>query len=358
MQFKSAACCFAFCALAIPASADTFILKDGSTLEGTILREQGESYVLEIQVTKSIKDERVVPKDEVVKIERAKPDLAAFKEIANLVPIPDLLTEQQYAERIRRVEKFLTLHRGSAKRNDAQAILANYKAEANEIIAGGIKLGGKIIAPAEYRANALDVDASIGKARINALLADRKFVQALRDFSQFDAEFQNTTARSELLPLIVQTINRYIAEVEQSLAGYDKRISEQISGLDRMRREDRRNTEIALKEQTTAFEERLAAEKQSKLGWVSTNPYFKPSLEETLNFGRQELKRLTSLSTAPQTDAGKAYRDALLKIQQDNNTTALITAALSEARAAKVPPKYLATLEAAAASATKDLAPK
>jgi len=308
-------------------------------------------------VTKSIKDERVVPKEEVVKIERSKPDLIAFEEIANLVPIPDLLTDQQYAERIRRVEQFLKEHPRSDKRKDAQAILASYKAEANEILAGGIKLDGKIIAPAEYRANTLDVDANIAKARINALLAGGQYLQALRDFLQFDAEFRNTTAHSALLPVIVQTINRYIEEIEQSLAGYDKRISERISGLDRMQREDRRNTEIALKEQATAFEERFKAEKQSKLGWVSTDPHFKPSLEETLNFAKQELQRLSSLATAPQTDAGKAYRDALLKIQQAN-TAALITAAVTEARAAMVPPKYLAKLEAAAASATKALAPK
>ena len=357
MSFHSAACCFFLYSLVFAVHADTFTLKDGSTLEGTILREVNGSYVLEVQVTKSIKDERVVPKDDVVKIQKSKADLVAFESIAKLAEIPDMLTEEQYAERIRTLEKFLKDHRGSDKSKEARAIIAKHKAEANEISAGGIKIDGKIIPPGEYRANALEIDAGLAEKRIRALLADGQYLQALRAYSNFEADFRNTRQYAGLQPLMLQTMNQYIAQVGQTLAGYDKRIAERQTGLARMQMEDRRNTEAALKEQTATFEARLKNEKDAKIGWVSTDPYFKPSLDETLSFGKQEISRLTSLSTIPQSDAGKAYREALLKIQNANNTTA-INAALSEARAAMVPQKYLTTLEAAAASATSALAPK
>ena len=357
MNFQAATCFSVVCALVASAHADTFTLKDGSTLEGTILREENGSYVLEVQVTKSIKDERVVPKADVVKIQRTKADLVAFESIAKLAEIPDMLTEDQYAERIRTVEKFLKDHRGSSKSKEARAIIAKHKAEANEITAGGIKIDGKIIPPGEYRANALEIDAGVAEKRIRALLADGQYLQALRAFSPFDADFRNTRQYAGLLPLILQAMKQHVAEVEQTLASYDQRMAERQTGLARMRMDDRRNTEAALKEETAAFEARLKSEKEAKLGWVSTDPYFKPSLDETLSFGRQEISRLTNLSSMPQTDAGKAYREALQKIQNAGNTAA-ITAALGEARTAMVPQKYLATLEAAAASATSALAPK
>lgn len=357
MSFQTAACCSVFCALVFAAHADTFTLKDGSTLDGRILREENGTYVLEVQVTRSIKDERIVPKEDVVKIQRAKPDLVAFESIATLAEIPDMLTEDQYAERIRTVEKFLKDHRGSDKSKEARAIIAKHKAEANEISAGGIKVDGKIIPPGEYRANALEIDAGVAEKRIRALLADGLYLQALRAFSSFDADFRNTRQHSELLPLILQAMKQHIAQVEQTLAGYDKRMTDRQTGLDRMQMEVRRSTEAALKEESAAFEARFKSEKDAKLGWVSTDPHFKPSLDETLTFGRQEISRLTNLTATPQNDAGKAYREALQKIQNAENTTA-ISAAISEARTAMVPQKYLATLEAAAASATSALAPK
>lgn len=354
---SQAAFCSVFCALVFAAHADTFTLKDGSTLEGNILREENGSYVLEVQVTKSIKDERVVPKEDIVKIQRTKADLVAFESIAKLAEIPDILTEEQYAERIRAVEKFLKDHRGSSKSREARAIIAKHKAELEQISAGGIKIDGQIIPPADYRANALEIDAGVAEKRIRNLLTDGQYLQALRAFSSFDADFRNTRQYAALQPLMLQVMKQHVAEVEQTLAGYDKRIAERQAGLVRMQMDDRRNTEAALKEEQAAFEARLKSEKDAKLGWVSTDPNFKPSLDETLSYGKQEINRLTNLATMPQTDAGKAYRETLQKIQ-NADTTAAITAALSEARAAMVPQKYLSTLESAAASATSALAPK
>ncbi len=357
MNFRTTACCSVFCALQFAAHADTFTLKDGSTLEGTILREQNGAYVLEVQVTKTIKDERVVPKEDVVNIQRAKPDLIAFESIAPLATIPDMLTREDYAERIARVEKFIKDHRSSEKFREARAIIANHKAELALIEAGGIKINGKIITPAEHRANALDIDASVAESRIRVLLDDRNYVQALRAFSTFDAEFRNTSQHARLLPLILPTMKQYIAQVEQELAGHDKRVADRLTGLDRMQLDDRRNTEAAIQEENAALEVRLRSEKDAKLGWVSTHPYFKPSLDETLTFGRQEINRLTVITTLPQADAGKVYRETLQNIQKAESA-AEITAALSAAKTAMVPQKYLATLEAAAASAASALAPK
>ena len=357
MNFKTTACCSVFCALHFAAHADIFTLKDGSTLEGTILREQNDSYVLEVQVTKTIKDERVVPKEDVVNIQRAKPDLVAFESIAALATIPDMLTREGYAERIASVEKFIKDHRSSEKFREARTILANHKAELALIEAGGIKADGKIISPAEHRANALDIDASVAESRIRALLNDRNYLQALRAFSAFDDEFRNTSQHTRLLPLILPTMKQYIAQVEQELAGYDKRVADRTSGLDLMQLDDRRNTEGAIKEENAALEARLTSEKDAKLGWVSTHPYFKPSLDETLAFGRREISRLANITSLPQADAGKVYREALQNIQKAESA-AEITAALSAAKTAMVPQKYLATLEAAAASATSALAPK
>ncbi len=344
--------CYSFCLMAVlslSANADTFLLKDGSHVEGVIVRENDTSYVIEVQVTKSIKDDRVISKENIVKVEAEKKDLTAFEWISNFIPTPDALTADEYATRIAAVEKFLKDYADSPKTNQASAILSVLKNEANEILAGGIKSNGKLITAAEYRANALDIDAGIQEARIRALLKNGWYVEALRGFLKFERDFGNTKSRATLLPLIIYTINGHLAQTAQALAGCDALVKEREIGLKRMQPDDRRQTLAALAEEAAEHEKRLKAEKEGKIGWVSTNPSYKPSLDETMTFGKQEITRLTATATPPAVDAGTAFREALRKIQNSTDA-ATKTAAVSEAKTAMVSDRYLAILEAAAIS--------
>jgi hypothetical protein len=331
----------------LPALADTFTMKDGSTVEGAILREDDTSYVVEVKVTKSIKDERILAKADVTKVEREKLDLTAFEAIAKFVPTPDMLTADDYGQRIRAVEKFLADHRSSSKAREAREMLAKLKAEANEILAGGVKMNGKIVPPSEYRANAYDIDAKIQEAKIRALVKDNRYLMALRVFSDFSRDFRNTTAHAAVLPLVTQVINSYVAEISQSLATYDARLKEREVGLQRMSSADRSTTEGAIHEEMAALEARLKAEKEAKVSWVTTHPFLKASLEETVSFGKQELARVSAAASAPAVDGGKAYRDALSVIQNKGDAASVATA-IGAAKAALVPAKYITILETAA----------
>ena len=341
-----------FLSFSFSAFAEIFVMNDGTTVEGAILREDATSYVVEVKVTKSIKDERTIAKADVAKVKRDQPDLAAFEEIAKLVPTPDFLTSDEYAQKIRAIEKFLKVHIGSSKSKEAKAILATIKSEANEVLAGGIKMNGKIVPPAEYRANMYDVDARIQEAKIRNLIHGGQLLQGLRAFADFDANFRNTASHAALLPLVQQAINSYLAEISQSLATFDARTKERGVGLSRMPAEDRRSTEIAISEENEALEAQFKKEKDAKLGWVTTHPFFKPSLDDTMTFGKQELTRLAALKSAPAVDGGKIFRDSLAKIQGKADATTATTA-ISAARTAMIPQKYIAILEAAAAGSSR-----
>ena len=342
---------FGLLAFAGPSFADTIHLKDGTKLSGSILREEGDSYVVSVNVTRSIRDERVIPKADVAKIERAKLDLIAFEEIEKLLPVPDLTLESDYKKRIEAVEKFLEEHRGSSKSREARSILATLKEEAEQIGNGGIKYGGKVLPPAEYRANAYDIDAKIQENQIRALVKQGRFLEALRAFEKFDAEFRNTKAFADIIPLIKQVITSYSTSVDELLASYDKRVSDRELGLERMSSADRSVTSSAILEENATLEQRFKAEKDAKIGWVSVHPFCKPALEDTVSHARQELNRLSSLENATNQDGGKVYRETLAAIQNAQDANAIANA-VNNARAAMIPAKYMAILEAAAASAT------
>ena len=333
--------------LILSAAADVFVMKDGSRLEGTVVHEKATSYLIEVRVSKSIKDEREIAKADIERIERVPPDKLAFAVIEKMTPTPDLLTSQEYAKRIVAVEKFIGDFRLSPKLKDAKAILATLKGEANEVLAGGIKFNGKMIPAAEYKANAYGIDAGIQEAKIRRLARDLQHLSALRAFTEFERNFRNTASFLALVPLMNQEITSHMAEANQYLTTLDAREKERNSGLERMSLKERRITEKAIREENAALEAQFTKEKDVRIGWVGIHPFCKASLEETMVFGQQELARLATVKDQPVVDGGKIFRNAM-RLIQNKGEPAEIATVIASARTALLPPRYIAILEAAA----------
>jgi hypothetical protein len=227
-----AALCYGLIAARCP--ADTFTLKDGTTVDGAILREEGDTYIIEVQVTKSIKDERKILKTDVLKQVREKLDVAAFAAIEKLVPTPDYTTAEEYAPKISAVNKFIEQYSDSSRLKDAKAILATLKSESEALAGGGIKTNGRVIPQAQYQANAYEIDARIAEAKIRRLIDAGDTLGALRAFSEFDRDYRSTLSYSTLAPYMTQVIKAYIAELKDSLATIDARLKTRQIGLQQM----------------------------------------------------------------------------------------------------------------------------
>ena len=144
----------------------TFKLKDGTTVEGRIVSDAGDTYVLEVQVTKSIRDERKIPKADVVRITREEPDAKAFEAIAKLVPPRTCSLRTNTRQNIAAVQKFLKDISHQRQPRSAKTMLETLKSESAQVAAGSIKINGKMVSPAEYQANAYDLDARVQEAKI------------------------------------------------------------------------------------------------------------------------------------------------------------------------------------------------
>ncbi len=352
MKRKPAFALLCLLGLALPGRADTFTLKDGTTVEGTVISEAGDTYVLDVQVTKTIRDERRIPKADVVKITREEPDAKAFQAISKLVPAPDLLTADEYAVNIAAIEKFIKDNPTSGNLKSARKMLETLKAEASQVAGGGMKINGKIVSAAEYQANAYDLDARVQESKIRDLVNDNQLLPAVRLFVDFDRDYRNTLAYGSLITLMKQAIQHQVEQAKESLLTLEARNKERAVGLQRMAFEDRKKTEEAIKSEAAEIEARYKAEKDAKQNWPTTTPYHKASLEDTVKFGQAELVRLSAVKTILGLDSGKAYREAYNAIQSGANA-ATVTAAIANAKAAGVPPRYLEPLEARAKGASK-----
>jgi hypothetical protein len=337
----------AIVSFAAPLAADTFTLKDGTVLEGKVLRTEGDVLVIEYQVTKSIKDIRRVPKSQIAKVAEIKLDDKAFEAISKLVPTPDLLTAEDYEQRITAVKGFLAKYPKGAKAKEAEAMLKKLTEEAAVVEAGGRKFEGSMMPAADYRANAYDLDAKVQEMKIQTAVKNSQWLAALRAFAELDKDFQGSASFRASIPAVLKALQAFRTQINSSLSTYDTRMEKQAADLEAMASGDRTATKEALAEEATKLEARYQAEKAAQQVWVTPSSSHKQSLEDCSSLAESEIQRLTSPIEAGAGDPGKAYRNAWKVLRGEPDAEA-VEKVMSEADAAGLPEKYKKMLEDAA----------
>ncbi len=331
------------------AAADTLHLKNGTTYEGKILSETKDSYLFEVMVTKSIKEERTIAKADVTKIDREKLDETAFLEIKKLTPAPDLLGAEDYRARLELCYKFVKTYPNSPLAAKARAIAGELEKENDVIAQGGVKLTAKLITAAERQANKVEINARVLESSVRARAKDSQWVLALRDFVKLEADYSNTAPFKDVLPFARQVIQQYNAQLVESAAGLPKRLADRKVGLERMSSEDRNASNRAIAEVDEAAAKKTAEEKAAGIKWTTPDDFNKTSLDDAIRYCDQELKRLENLRIDAKIDAGKAWRDTWSAIQ--GTDAKVVATALSDARAARLSNDLIAELETLAKKA-------
>lgn len=324
------------------AQADVVVLKNGENIVGTIVREDDEKYVVEVNVTGTIRDEKTIARADVVRIERQPEDEKAFLKLAGLAPAPELLPVEGYEERIAQLEGFLKEYPDSSNAAKAKELIESLKEELAVISAGGIKFGEGIIPADEYEANAYEYDARIAEKKIRDAASRRDMLGALRMFDEYEARFGQPVGRDGLASLMLQVLAAYGASIADNLASLDSRLSERESGLSRMAPDDRARSERALKEQMDELTERFNEEKSSRMKWVTPHAFHKESLDEAQRQVTAEVARLGKEAPAPETPLAEVYRSAWEKLL--GGTDEQKNAVIEEAKANKLPEYYLTKL--------------
>ncbi len=283
----------------VPVSADTILLNDGKSIEGKVIYEDATYYLLEVQVSEGIKDEKKVLKSEVKSISKLTPDVVEFEKLKEFVPTPDLLGVVDYDARIKKLEDFIKKYPSSEKLADARKMDGVLKEELEVVSSGGIKFSGKMVPADEYLPNAYAYDESISAQKIIRDINNRNLLGALRSFTEYEMNFVNGKSRPDLLPKIKQVLQIYKSNLTESLAGYDSRIEARDAGLESMTADDRKITERALQEEALSLKARFDREKSMKNVWITPHENLKESVTEAIRQVDNEIKRL---DTAPRNE--------------------------------------------------------
>ncbi|MEY3394604.1 MAG: hypothetical protein RL346_840 [Verrucomicrobiota bacterium] len=298
------------------AVADTIVLNNGESFEGKLISEDATHYIFELQVTKSIKDERKFLKSEIKSVTKRPADLEDFDQLKDLVPVPDLIDVAGYQERLKKLSAFAQAHPKSSKLREVKAMQENLEQEMAVVTAGGFKLAGLLVSQEAYLADAYAYDQKILVKKIQHEMGRRNFIGALRLFSQFEASFSEGKMREELISGIRQVLTVYRATLADSLATYDARMKEREEGLVRMSPENRADTELAIAEEMTELRNRFTREKAEKNPWITPHANLKETMIEAMRQADAEIRRLDAPSKrqALESPLEEVYRNAWLRM--------------------------------------------
>ena len=331
-------------ALSSQALADTIVLKSGQKYRGRIISQDAKSYLLEINITKTIKDERRISKDLIDKIIREEPDTKAFNKVAKLVPTPDLLPQAEYQQRIGSTKAFITEFPQSKYIKEANKILATLETENHTITSGGIKFDGQLISQPDKEANAYEINANILLREIEQLSKAKKYRDALRKWEKLRKDYKSSTSFQAGIPIIQRTLQNYQHDLKQLENTLEKRIKKQKTALLSMKEHDRERTVKVLEENQRKYKSLIDKEQnQLKIKWLTVNPYDKSSLTKNQQLASSELNHLKNADLKQIKLAGQDYRDAWANLAGGN--LELAATHIAKLKSLKIPKQYLAPLQ-------------
>jgi hypothetical protein len=290
-------------------SVDTFVLKNGDKVKGDLVRETKDSYIVEVHLAATIREERIIPKDKVVRITKPEAGLAEFELLREMVPTPDGLRAAEYKQRIELATQFIETFPANRHIRKAIEIRDELRDEMRQVEDGAVKIDGVLYPATELRENEYELDARVEVRKIKDLVAGGQRLTALRAYSDFQKDFAHTKAHLDLIPLIQKLIAAHSSQAAEWRSTLDFRVEEREKGLERMTPGGRRDSERAIKEEEENLRRRYRMETATQLGWVTLHPFCKEALDYTIQYAKSELRKIDSLLSNDFNDCGKLYRD-------------------------------------------------
>lgn len=275
---------------------DEIKLKTGETLKGKITYEADDIVKIEIAISASIKETKILARGDIAEIIKEAPDSVAFKEIESKFPAGSLVSASQYRKLIQTGPvSFLQRFPESTHAEKVKEIQATLEEELDKVERGFLKIEEDWVSPQDRatfetltksRIQLLKMEAATRAGGQNGIIA------ALREFEVLEENYYGTPAFPKALEYALQAIpalgNR-LTSMARDVEYRNARWEEDKAALNE---EGQAQVEAARKREEDTFQAGLDADKKAGIKWVRLNPNSKASIDSYLSLASSELKRL------------------------------------------------------------------
>ena len=290
--------------------ADTVILKSGEKVEGKILSETDTEVTMSVQVTATIKDDRIIKREEIEKISKVQPDEEAWAVVANVMPGTDSLERDEYD----RVTAALSYFTGTFPKSPhvalAQSRLDEFTSEQVRVGLGDVKLNGQWLGKEKVQEERVQIAGRILLNRMKRAAGAGQLTDAMASFDQMEKNFAGSASYAEAVELGRRILPSLKVAIEQRQTQLKQRAEDEKQRLTRAKGADHELLVSLIKKETAATEATLAAIEHSGVKWLPLQPANTRSLTALATRVTAETTRLNGLPTEKMKESIKAAEEA------------------------------------------------
>lgn len=290
--------------------ADEVKLKSGQSFTGRITYEADDIIKIEVPVSASIKETKVIGRADIAEIIKDAPDDVEFNRIQGIVPTASLMPASAYRQLLETgPDSFLKAFPQSAHVPKVQEIRTTLAEELDKVERGFLKIEGEWLTPRDKidfkdlidsRIRFLSMSNLAQSGNINGLIG------AMREFETIEKNYYGAPAFPKAVELAREVIPNLGRQLQVMMRDVDYRNAEYEKALANSKPEARDQlTQVRAREEK-AYQEAVAADKKSGIKWVQLNPRIKASIEAYLKLATAEFARVNEFDVTVLTQqAGK-----------------------------------------------------
>ncbi len=318
-RYHLLAALFAFSAFAW---GDTFTLKNGEKVEGKILSETDKEITLQIAVTATIKDERVIKKSDLENVVKVPPDEQAWPALSALSLAGESLDPADYTKAITMLGDFLSAFPKSSHAADAKAKLALFEEEKKRVEAGELKINGQWISAAKAHEEQVQIGGSILLARMKKFAATGQYVETLNAFDTLEKSYAGSAAMPDAVEIARRMIPMLKVAAEQRQTQLKQAAVENAARLATAKGIEHQQVEALQKKNQEAVDAAVSAAEHNGSAWLPLSPANDRSIVALLAKCTSEVTRINSLPVDKMRQSLKAAATARAAIETGDLTSA------------------------------------
>jgi hypothetical protein len=300
------------------AFADTIIKKDGTKLEGTIISENADEVVIEIQFSATIKTPETVKQADIAKIEKVPQDeKEAQLLLKTLKDTPDGMTAGEYEKAIKlQIQPWLDKYKTSKQRAGVEALLKQYNEELMRVKAGDAKVRGAWIMAAELKWNDYNISARRLRVKMEAHQKKREYVEMYSAFAQMDARYPAAVDYVPSLELMKKNMAAVEGTIGRAVAEQKGYADERARLLGSQTLDQKKVLDDRIKEEKMALTKKIAEERKEKIRIQSYDKYDLKTIQDALAQAKAETTYLNTIDIKGRPEAAKKFEEALRHVSE------------------------------------------
>ena len=276
--------------------ADEIKMKDGTVHEGRITYEGDDIVKIEVSISASIKETKILGRGDVAEIKKDAPDDVEFAKLEKLLPTRSLMTASAYQSAIDTGPKaFLRSFPESKHAESVKAMEKTLLEELDKVERGFIKIDEEWISPQDQQKFAAQVESRIRLYKMKTVANSGNYnglIAAMREFEALEQGYYGTPAFAKAIDLALQVVPALGRQLQSMQRDADYRQTQYEQNKANLDETARAQVEAARAREDQAYKAGLEIDKKAGINWVRLNPNSKESITSYLDFAGKELKRI------------------------------------------------------------------